>query len=61
MDVKLEPVPRGYWIETIIVKQDCSGKVLKREEGFACSVCKERAPENKKHNYCPECGARMKV
>lgn len=60
MDIKMEPVPRGYWVGTIIVKQDNFRKI-KCEKGFTCSVCKGRAPENKEHKYCPHCGAKMKV
>lgn len=46
----IDPVKHGHWIDTVA------------DGWFKCSNCGEPAISdcgNEKHNYCPNCGAKM--
>lgn len=59
------PVRRGEWEETDWVEPDGHGFGMIRfpNEGFRCSRCVNvfRKELLWKKNYCPNCGAKMKV
>lgn len=52
----VEPIKNGYWI----VDRKYGNDVMSGERMVLCSVCGKGTLDGK-HNYCPNCGARMLV